>query len=92
MISLDDIVDMCSLTREEIDAVGAHEHVEGVNAAALAEYMMHAPHGPQHVQQIICEDIRAALRADDLAQARKLFAVLHHYLSAHPEAVRGAEP
>lgn len=92
MISLDDILDMCALSREEIDAVAAHEHVEGVNAAALADYMMHQHHGPQHVQQIICEDIRAALHADDLPRARELFAVLRHYMAGHPEAARGAEP
>ena len=91
MINLDDILDMCSLTREEIDAVGEHEHVDGVNAAALADYMMHQDHGPQHVQQVICEDIRAALHADDVQHARELFAVLRHYISEHPEAVRGAE-
>ena len=91
MINLDDILDMCSLTREEIDAIGEHEHVEGVNAAALADYMMHQHRGAQHVQQIICEDIRAALHADDIGKARGLFAVLRHYIAEHPEAARGAE-
>ena len=92
MISLDDIRDMCALTREEIDAVAAHEHIDGVDAAALAEYMMHQHRGPQHVQQLLCEDIREALRADDVPKARELFAVLHHYMAEHPGAARGAEP
>ena len=91
MISLDDILDMCALSREEIDAIAVHEHVEGVSAAALAEYVMHRHKGPQHVQQIICEDIRDALHADDVARARELFGVLRHYMSEHPEAARGAE-
>ena len=91
VINLDDILDMCALTREEIDAVAEHEHVEGVNAAALADYMMHQHKGPQHVQQIICEDIREALHADDVPKAKELFVVLRHYMSEHPEAARGAE-
>ena len=91
MITLDDIRDMCALTREEIDAVAEHEHLQGVDAAALADYMMHQHKGPQHVQQIICEDIREALHADNVPKARKLFAVLHHYMNEHPEAARGAE-
>lgn len=90
MITLDDICDICTLTREEIDAIAAHEHVEGLNAAALAEYMMQGHHGPQHVQRIICEDIRAALHAGDLRHARDLFSVLRHFMSEHPEAARGA--
>lgn len=92
MINLDDIMDMCALTREEVDAIAAHEHIEGVNAAALSDYMMHQHKGPQHVHQILCEDIRTALRADDVPKARELFAVLHHFISEHPEAARGSEP
>lgn len=91
MITLDDIEDMTCLTREEIAAVAEHEHVPEVSAATLADYLMHLPHGPQKVQQMICEDIREALHADDLDHARALYAVLHHFISEHPEAVRGSE-
>lgn len=91
MITLDDIEDMTCLTREEIAAVAEHEHMPELNASALAEYMMHIPHGPQKVQQMICEDIRGALHRDDLDHARELYAVLHHFMSEHPEAARGSE-
>lgn len=89
MISLEDIEDMALLTREEIAAVAEHEHLPELNAAALADYLMHLHHGPQAVQRMICEDIRAALRAGDAAHARELFAVLRHFIEAHPEAERG---
>ena len=91
MISLDDIEDMTCLTRDEIAAVAEHENLPDLDAACLADYTMQQHHGPQHVQQMICEDIRAALHKDDLAHARKLYTVLHHFLSEHPEAARGAE-
>lgn len=91
MITLDDIEDMTCLTREEIAAVAEHEHMPELNASALAEYMMHIPHGPQKVQQMICEDIRGALHRGDLDHARELYAVLHHFMSEHPEAARGSE-
>lgn len=90
MITLDDIEGMTCLTRDEIAALGEHEHVSGISAAMMGEYLMHQPKGPQAVQQMICEDIRAALRADDLAHARDLFATLRQYVTDHPEAVRGA--
>jgi len=92
MITRDDIEDMTCLTRDEITAVAEHEHMAEVSAATLADYMMHMPHGPQKVQQMICEDIRDALHRDDLVHARELYAVLHHFVSEHPEAVRGAQP
>lgn len=92
MITLDDIEDMTCLTRDEIAAVAEHEHLPELDAALLAEYTMHHAHGPQKVQQMICDDIRTALHRDEADHARALFAVLHHYISEHPEAVRGAGP
>jgi hypothetical protein len=92
MINLHDIVDMTDLTSEEIAAVAEHEHLPDLNAAALADYMMHLPKGPQTVLRMISEDVRAALRRDDLPHARELYAVLHHFVETHPEAVRGSDP
>lgn len=89
MISLEDIQDMAALTREEIAAIAEHEHLPPMNAALLAEYLVHLPKGPQAVQRMICEDIRAAIRADDVPHARVLFATLRHFIEAHPEAERG---
>jgi hypothetical protein len=92
MINMDDIMDMTDLTHEEIAAVAEHEGLPDVSAAALSQYMMHVHKGPQKVLLMISEDIRAALRRDDVAHARELYAVLHHFVETHPEAVRGAEP
>lgn len=89
MITLDDIEDMTCLTREEIAALAEHEALPELNASAMGEYLMHLPKGPQQVQQMICEDIRKALHAKDLPHARDLYAVLHHFLDQHPEALRG---
>ncbi|MCP4316688.1 MAG: hypothetical protein GY789_11925 [Hyphomicrobiales bacterium] len=58
----------------------------------MSSYLMHSRHGPQHVQQIICEDIREALHKGDLPHARDLFAVLRQFIADYPEAARGAEP
>lgn len=90
MITLDDIEDMTCLTREEIAALAEHEGLPDLNAAALGEYTMHLHHGPQKVQQMICDDIRNALHAGNLVHARELYGVLHHFLSEHPDAARGA--
>ena len=89
MITLDDIEDMTCLSRAEIAAVAEHEGLPDLNASALAERMMGLHHGPQRVQEMICDDIRQALHADDLPHARELFVVLKHFIAEHPDAARG---
>lgn len=91
MITLDDMEDMCSLTREEIAQVADHEHITLEAAVAETEALMHEHGGPQHVQTLLSQDIRAALHADNVAEAKRLFAVLRGFVTAHPEAVRGSE-
>lgn len=89
MINENDILDMTCLTRAQIAAIAEHEHITPVTAAELGEYMMHIHHGPQRVQQMICEDIAQALHADDLTKARGLYATLKQFIAEHPEALRG---
>jgi hypothetical protein len=91
MITLEDMEDMCSLTREEIAQVAEHEHITLEAAVAEAEGLMHVHGGPQHVQAMLCKDIRTALHADDVGEAKRLFSVLRGFVTAHPEAVRGSE-
>lgn len=90
MISLDDIEDMSLLSRAEIDALSEAGHLTTFDATMLGQYLMHLHKGPQAVQRIICEDIRAALGRDDRTRAQALFAVLRGFLAEHPEAVRGS--
>ena len=91
MITLDDIEDMSSLTRAEIEALAEHEHSDMISAALKGEYLMHVHHGPQKVHEMICDDIRTALHQDDLSHARALFAVLREFLSDYPDAARGVD-
>jgi hypothetical protein len=91
MITLDDMLDMACLTRDEIAAIALHEGLPEGDAARLGEYLMHIHHGPQTVQRMIGDDLRAAIRADDIPGARALFATLQAFVAAHPEAVRGSD-
>ena len=92
MINLDDMEDMCCLTRGEIAAVADHEHITEAAAVAEVEKLMHAHGGPQAVHEMLCEDIREALHRDDVPEAKRLFAILRGYVTAHPEATRGVPP
>ncbi|MAY44450.1 hypothetical protein LA6_004505 [Marinibacterium anthonyi] len=92
MISIDDILDMSDLTREEIAVLADHEHLADIAAAMLGEYLMHMHKGPQAVQKMICDDMRRALHADNIDEAKVLFATLQDFIADHPEAVRGSAP
>ncbi len=89
MITVDDVVGMTCLTEEEVAALAEHDHLSSYDAALLGDYLMHQHHGAAKVQQLICEDVREALHKDDVAHAKELYKVLHHFLDGHPEAVRG---
>jgi hypothetical protein len=91
MITPEEIVGMTDLTEEEVAAIAEHEHTTGVLAAGMVEYLMHRHGGPQAINRMICEDIRAALRADNVAHARELYTVLKHFIATHPEAAQGPE-
>ena len=91
MITLDDIEDMCALTRAEISALAEHDHISEFDAALMGEYLMHEHHGPQKVHEMICDDIRKSLNSDEIDHARELFAVLSGFLAEKPEAARGVE-
>jgi hypothetical protein len=80
---------MCCLTRDQIAALAAHDHIDPVSAAGLGEYLMHLHHGPQQVQQMICNDISAALHGGNIDTAKALYATLKEFLAQHPEALRG---
>ncbi|MEM7722351.1 MAG: hypothetical protein AAF376_08250 [Pseudomonadota bacterium] len=90
MITLDDMEDMCSLTRAEIAQIAAHEHITEEAAVAEIERLMREHGGPHKLEEMLCADIRDALHADNVAEAKRLFALLREFLVAHPEAVRGS--
>ena len=88
MISLEDCIGMCGLTREEVDAIAEHEHIDEIDAAALAESLMSRPSGARRVLEMIRDDIRDALARGNEDHAADLLAALRHFVKAHPESVR----
>ena len=47
MISLTDMIGLCGLTQDEVDAIAEHEHIPEVAAAALGAYLLHKEHGSE---------------------------------------------
>lgn len=92
MISREDCIALCGLDADEIDAIAEHEHLGDVQAAALAQYLLHAAHGPEKIRSMIVDDIRTALNEDRPAHAAQLLAVLRHFMTEHPDAMPGHGP
>ena len=86
MISLEDCVAMCGLTKEQVLAIAEHEQLPQIEAAALAQYLLRARQGSQLIRDMIVDDIRQAQRGGDRPRTLSLLHVLHHYLRQHPEA------
>ena len=84
MISKHDILGMCDLELDEIDAIAEHEHIPEVAAAALGDYLLHQDHGPERVRDMIVDDIRAAMGRHDQPHAASLYVALQHFLVTHP--------
>jgi hypothetical protein len=86
MISMHDIIGMCELDLDEIDAIAEHEHIPEVVAAALGDYLMHQARGVERVHQMIVDDIREAMGHEDRRHAASLFVTLQHFLAHHAVA------
>jgi hypothetical protein len=89
MISLEDCIGMCGLDADEVAAIGEHEHIPDIAAAALADYLLKQAGGPQRIRMMIVEDIHKALDAGHIRHAAELFMALRHFFKQHPEAMRG---
>jgi hypothetical protein len=91
MVTPEEVIDMTDLTPKEVAAVAEHEHVSEICvAAALSDYLLHQADGPRTIRRMIGEDMRAALRAGNLAHARELYATLRHFMATHPECLARA--
>lgn len=89
MISIEDCIALSGLTREEVDAIGEHEHLPEAAAAALAQYLLRAPGGTKRIRQMIVDDIHGALDEGRVQHASELFGALRHYLDTHEAAHAG---
>ena len=86
MITLQDCIDFCGLTEDEVLAIAEHEHLPEIAATALAEYLLSQHHGSEKVRDMIVDDVRQAQLRGDREHVLTLLHVLHHFLKTYPEA------
>jgi len=85
MLTLQEIMDVCECSEEEIAAIAMHEHIPDVVAAEMGEYLLHTPDGVPMIRKIILEDIEMARNAGRTEQVEQLELVLKHFIANHPE-------
>jgi hypothetical protein len=92
MISLEDCVALCGLTKEEVLAIAEHEHLPEIAATALAQYLLKQESGMEKIRGMIVDDIRRAQQRTDKEHILTLLHVLHHFLKSHPEVCPPEHP
>ena len=85
MLTLQDCIELCDLTEEEVEAIAEHEHIPIIVAAELGSYLVHSPEGVPMIRKFIRDDIEAAEARGDKAHVRLLKLVLWHFIQTHPE-------
>jgi hypothetical protein len=82
-ITREDCIALCGLDEAEVTAIGEHEHMSDVAAAALAQYLLHQEGGAAVIRSMIVDDLRAALKRHDRRRVKELFIALRHFVSEH---------
>ena len=82
-ITREDCIALCGLDEAEVAAIGEHEHMGDVAAAALAHYLLHQQGGAVVIRDMIVDDLRAALKRHDRRRAKELFIALRHFVGEH---------
>ena len=91
-ITREDCIGMCGLDEAEVEAIGEHEHIHEVAAAALASYLLHQQGGAAKIRNMIVDDLRAALQRHDRQHARELFMALRHFVTEHRDELPARRP
>ena len=84
MLTLQDCLDLCDLTEEEVLAIAEHERIPEIAAIELGNYLVHTPDGERYIKAMIRDDIDAAIARGDHRHAAALRLVLRHFVLEHP--------
>ena len=88
MISLEDYIGLCGLDADQVAAIGEHEHIPDIAAAALADYLLRQADGPERILTLIVEDIQNALNAGHIRHGAQLFMTLRHFWNTIQRRIR----
>jgi hypothetical protein len=93
MLTIEDCIELCDLTEDEVTAIAEHEHIPMIVAAELGNYLCHSPEGIPMLRRYILEDIEDARAHHDNARELRLRLTLRHFIQTFggEEALEKAE-
>lgn len=86
MLTLQDCLELCELTEDEVLAIAEHEHITEMAALELGNYLVHTPEGERRIKAMIAEDIDAARARGEIGHAAMLKLVLKRFVETHAAA------
>jgi len=86
MLTLQDCLELCELTEDEVLAIAEHENLTEIAALEFGNYLVHTPAGERRIRAMIVEDLDAARARDDVRHAALLKLVLKHFIDTHAAA------
>lgn len=85
MLTLEDCIELCGLTHEEIRYLVEHEHISDLRAAELAElYVTVDGKGVPHLRRAIIDDIQALRHRNKPRDAECLECFIRDFVLSHP--------
>jgi hypothetical protein len=84
-LSLEECIALCGLSEEEVLAVAEHEHIPGIAAAELGNYLLRSPDGELCLKAMICDDIAGARARGDRDHELALRSLVRNFVLQHPK-------
>jgi len=85
MLTLEDCIELCGLTHEEIRYLVDHEHISELRVAELAErYVVVDDAGVPHLRRVIIDDIQALKDRNRTREADALERFIRDFVLSHP--------
>jgi hypothetical protein len=84
VLTLEDCLALCELSEEEVLAIAEHEHIPGLAAAELGNYLVRTPAGELAIKAMIRDDIAAAAAKGDRTRELALRLLLRNFVLQHP--------
>lgn len=84
MLTLEDCVEFCDLSKEEVHEIAEHEHLPEIVAAELGHTLLKTRRGVYIIRGYLLENLEKAASNGDLKKARYLDEVITRFITAHP--------
>lgn len=83
VLTFEDCLGLCELSKEQVRAIAEHEHLPEIVALELGNFLLRGPDGELLVSHMLIDDIRAAERRGDVVRAAHLKQALRHFIDEH---------